>query len=47
MGSEMCIRDRGDTEGETDAVERLEQLDGIELELGEDDELEVGAEPGE
>ena len=38
---------KGDTEGETDAVERLEQLDGIELELGDDDELEGGAEPGE
>ena len=38
---------KGDTEGETDAVERLEQLDGIELELGEDDGLEDGAEPGE
>ena len=38
---------KGDTEGETDAVERLEQLDGIELELGDDDELEDGAEPGE
>ncbi len=32
---------KGDTEGETDAVERLEELDGIALELGEDDELEV------
>jgi tetratricopeptide (TPR) repeat protein len=30
---------KGDTEGETDAVERLEELDGIELDLG-DDELE-------
>jgi hypothetical protein len=38
---------KGDTEGETDAVERLEQLDGIELELGDDDELQDGAESGE
>jgi hypothetical protein len=38
---------QGDTEGETDAVERLEELDGIALELGEDDEPEVPAEPGE
>ena len=44
---------KGDTEGETDAVERLEELDGIELELGED-EAEVeeptgrpAGEPGE
>ncbi len=36
---------RGDTEGETDAVERLEELDGIALELGEDDELEVPTVP--
>ena len=44
---------KGDTEGETDAVERLEELDGIALELGDDDELEgpvvteTPAEPGE
>ena len=28
----------GDVEGETDAVERLEELDGIDLELGDDDD---------
>jgi tetratricopeptide (TPR) repeat protein len=28
---------KGDTEGETDAVERVEELDGIELDLGEDE----------
>jgi hypothetical protein len=32
---------KGDTEGETDAVERLEELDGIALELGDDDEPDV------
>ncbi len=30
---------KGDTEGETDAVERVEELDGVELDLG-DDEVE-------
>jgi len=30
----------GDTEGETDAVERLEELDGIVLDLGDDEPLE-------
>ncbi len=34
---------KGDTEGETDAVERLEELDGIELELGEDELEELDA----
>ena len=31
---------KGDTEGETDAVERLEELDGIVLDLGDDEPLE-------
>jgi hypothetical protein len=43
---------KGDTEGETDVVERLEELDGIELELGDDDDEvaaanKVAAEPAE
>ncbi len=38
---------KGDTEGETDAVERLEELDGIALVLGEDDELEVTVQPAD
>ncbi len=32
---------KGDTEGETDAVERLEELDGIELDLGDDEPEEL------
>lgn len=39
----------GDTDGETDAVERLEELDGFVVDLGEDDEDEdvaTGATPG-
>ena len=32
----------GDTEGETDAVERLEELDGIDVtDLGDDDDGQV------
>ncbi len=40
---------RGDTEGETDAVERLEELDGIALDLGEDEveDLDVVVAPAE
>jgi tetratricopeptide repeat protein len=33
---------KGDTEGETDAVERLEELDGIALDLGDDEPEEPG-----
>ena len=40
----------GDTEGETDAVERLEELDGIVLDLGDDEpfeELDADADAGD
>jgi hypothetical protein len=43
---------KGDTEGETDAVERLEELDGIDLDLGEDEANDLdgvvgGAQPSD
>ncbi|MBR7742084.1 tetratricopeptide repeat protein [Phycicoccus sp. BSK3Z-2] len=37
----------GDVENETDAVERLEELDGIRVELGEDEPELAGMPPGE